>query len=152
MKGPACWFLHCLTPGYPKSGWVLIGSTFGTVWAGEPEKSWKANPWRPEVRTALALPVILIPKQTLGFPGAGWFMACSWPPWEGVGVGAGSEVSSWPAPMGMWKFASLGLRTRGACLPHGPWRVRREDVRVQVRCVAQGCPGRCRGRNGVERS
>ena len=27
------------------------------------EKSWKASPWRTEVRTALALQVILVPKR-----------------------------------------------------------------------------------------
>lgn len=35
LPGSACWFLHCLTPGHPKSGWMLIGLTFGTVWVGE---------------------------------------------------------------------------------------------------------------------
>lgn len=38
VRGPARQFLHCLTPGHPKSVWILAGLTFGTVWvrAGRP--------------------------------------------------------------------------------------------------------------------
>ena len=32
VRGSVTRFLHCLTPGYPKSGWTVIGQTFESVW------------------------------------------------------------------------------------------------------------------------
>ena len=83
-RGPACWVLHRLIPGHPQSGWTLVGLAFGTVWVRAGDQSWKASPCTPEVGTALALQVILVPKcPTPRLPGAGRNTACSWPPWGG---------------------------------------------------------------------
>lgn len=76
VRGPACGFLHRMTPGHPKSGWMLIGRPLELC----RREGWREGPERRAGRPSLGtrgqhspcpLGYFSIKPRTLGFPGAG---------------------------------------------------------------------------------
>jgi hypothetical protein len=121
LKGPAGWFLHCLTPGHPKSEWMLIGPTFGTVRVGEPREGLDNQALESRGQNSPCSPSYFGARTSeTGLQ----VLACLWTAagQPGEGVEAGNEQPAVPSKQaskqarGMWNI--------GSALPAHLWHCR----------------------------